>query len=1281
MVDISQIPTQSILACLPEPGPDIVLGDYAILVHRLSINVPAGQGLALTLQPSPTIPQLSLTDAKIVGPNADSCTSPLLYSTPDEYDHPGSPLYWRRLLDPANSTYTEDFSEAYTNFENEVVQALQQGWITLAPPQDITDLVLSIDDFDTSATDGHPSNALQVTFKPTNTVPLSGQNLSVNIGDGTILSGSLNFELKENDVIEVRDYYPLSSSPASTSSPQYKTAFLGFVVKTKDTEKYGGQTTKTIVVWGTYKWLNLCRMISNLSVVKQFVQGIELNAQNAPSVFSDNFQNKTVRQIFDQVFLVVMGLIRRASSPDVESLIQQETLAIQSNTNSPGGMSELANLFSGPLAKMEQQLDEATNDAECEQQINRMLYMFDSRAYLQTTSIDNPATSPNIPSLPIGSFSISFWSLLTMALTRLNLAAGTTTIVNNFARGVYVPPKDPTELLTLAQVEHGEHQVYNSMISNGFSLFQTQTVSPDTVLADACSKAFFEFFEERSGKIVARPHRFNQLVDRKFRYSTFQNADIESIDSSLISSNPITNSAYVFNPFADWYIPSSAIVDNDREADDATIITRSDMKWMLPHLTAPDFLIGHYTDASLLLRYGMRSRGPEETPLAQNVKAATAFAVLSQYLKLVGSRVRIVNIWNVQRYEVPKLYYLEKYNEVGYLTSVKTHWLNGKVSFHSLRFDYIRKVYQKFVESPDELLNAYMCYTDNPIFGYSPSAQSNTLQALADAAKSAWSRFGVQVGGKVSIPLFRYLPNLLDILYITEQSQDMGQTQSSSDAVISSLTSTVSLPHTQLQEAFSLDGKSLAIYIPNQVASSLNATKSQMQTAANSLSATGATLNPYEVGNEDADLLDGNHSFWGEYVAILKYFPPETGLISPSVPLSFSQLQPTIINTNNLISSQFGFGGGICFNPSEQAWINTLSGAGGEGQTVMIAQTPFAKVPFNSPSAKDCAMKSVLIQRLTEMDYDLKLNYFPLTASGLALAKQSGIASNGVGDETGRIASEIYLSFSGFNGGSPTPTALTNTALLLSLTDLTFESQYLRLSMKSAVKGLQSFTLNSNSQILTLPVLNTNLVATIGQYFLSSGTYTIQIGSNVTITPQGTAKITTVDGAPIAPSLIIPIVNGAAPILARSQDQTKVGIVLLSPDFEFNLENLINGPNGDTNATGLLNGYLTQQDVQNTPRSTTSTSPSDVSHQKGMAIDLVPDAFLSSSGIPTIQFTPAFYALWWSKLQYYFPSNPVQIPAGAQLSINNQSVTVYHVEVSAMDISAAQNKIVPIATS
>jgi hypothetical protein len=751
-----------------------------------------------------------------------------------DYDAPRSDIYWRDILyeETKNSDtgqeiqgdYLSRLASHFYQFASDLYQAVFSGQLGLRsasafndPYIDLSPYVRSVSGYQVDAGDLSNSMKLVVGRPDQQGDPNS---LSANLLYDKVFNINDGILPRENDVIMVLGRYP-DGPDAGQFFPEY----LGMVEKVNLSAAYGQLDNYELTVSGISRISKSSDIVTQRSVsTAVFLPNVEIGSSEDVSVFADKFQDQNIQGIFQIVLSSVYSWITGSSGSGV----------LASSSGLPG---------------------------------YALGFNIDWAPFIPKIVANPSAVGPGdsqMPSINGGGFQHNFMTLLTLFLMSVTDAsnreyfpARANSSANSSANSLYygsvaaalqaagsaltVPTDDSTVPLSpynRAYLEHGNHQAYNSLIAQGYELFYPHLTKPADVLGDVRKNAFFDVFESRDGLLICRPGRYNK-IERSL--SEIQRANAETdingnpaaggfSPQTLFAFDPAT-STYEFNPAADFYIASEEILDlPDRVFDNEPLDSRADIKLMFKYdgSQGQSLFAGFYVDPDVLLRFGLKSKGPITNPNALNADAPWVFAPLALAMNNAPSRAVSVTVRDRRKFRVGKLYYIEPLDCVAFLSSDVINHANSALSTRTLQFIMVRRVIRRPISAmltptpvlhrQHEILNLAMCYLGDPPgdesvsveqfaseSGLSDPAQYKNMRQVMLAKGNALANYMLSLNppgaaGAVAGPtvanaksqaqrgpqtpgagsgarmvMFRYLPTILDVALEVEANPQISQ--------------------------------------------------------------------------------------------------------------------------------------------------------------------------------------------------------------------------------------------------------------------------------------------------------------------------------------------------------------------------------------------------------------------------------------------------------------------------------------------------------------------------
>jgi hypothetical protein len=284
----------------------------------------------------------------------------------------------------------------------------------------------------------------------------------------------------------------------------------------------------------------------------------------------------------------------------------------------------------------------------------------------------------------------------------------------------------------VAEIEHGEHKLYNEMIRRSFENFFTQMAMPIEIVNNLRETILYDIFETLDGKLIMRPPRYNYLkCDENF-----------NLDEKYV-------------------IQEDDIIHYSVHKDDTQLKTRVDCKWVLPYQDTMNMITGFYTDANLLVKYGLRVDAPRENPNVRSPKLGSIFSAI--YLGIANAMSRQQNLFvkNDRIYEIGNLYFIKPLQRVGYLISATLSHSYGSFTTWELNFAFVRNVYYKTIKTDDDVKEAILIYRPYDYYNieYKDANEKKTKQA------KIIKKFEQKIKDK-KLLVFKVVPTILDLIDI-----------------------------------------------------------------------------------------------------------------------------------------------------------------------------------------------------------------------------------------------------------------------------------------------------------------------------------------------------------------------------------------------------------------------------------------------------------------------------------------------------------------------------------
>lgn len=593
-------------------------------------------------------------------------------SDPVDYDNPGSPLYWRNVSKFEGGGYVEELTKQFKIFTKDFQEAISSGSVRLKntndkPYVDISDFVKASENYSVKL-EGLDNRLSLIIARPDSTDLVPGKKsapgeILVNFTDDVF--GTLNPQ--ENDIVVVKSAY----DPNGDFDPEY----IGMITKVSKNFNYGRVDSFSLEIFGLSKLFYSTQTVSSKSLnSKEFIPGIELNDPSKPTVFSNNFNEKDVREIFNFV------LANSLSCKEVDQNTAQFLYRMDPTVFiSFAGFGFQHNIFA-LLALYLMSVTESPQGAEgsIEQRLFQKKAPTSSDFLVSGFNSDakNAAAKVGVPSR----------------------TAAVPLLQDFFVRGV---------------LERGSQLAYNRMVKHGFEKFFSQMAKASDVLGEVRSNTYNDVFESRDGVMVCRPPRFNKVEETS---SEFSRISAEQVPEVLLSLSP--EKVWEFNPDAQFVIKAEETKSiGSIDKDEMALESRVDIKPIFPLVGDIDYPAALYVDPDILFRYGLRTHGPITNPNVSKKALARLFAPIALAMINAPTRTLEATVKDTRKFYVGKLYYLEAIDMVAYLASDTINHTNGALSTRNLSFTMLRQVVRRpiseILRSPAEVLNVGMMFTDD----------------------------------------------------------------------------------------------------------------------------------------------------------------------------------------------------------------------------------------------------------------------------------------------------------------------------------------------------------------------------------------------------------------------------------------------------------------------------------------------------------------------------------------------------------------------------------------
>jgi hypothetical protein len=666
--------------------------------------------------------------------------------------------------------------------------------------------------------------------------------------------------------------------------------------------------------------------------------------------------------------------------------------------------------------------------------------------------------------------------------------------------------------------------------------------------------------------------------------------------------------------------------------------TRVDVKFTWSLMGIQDFPSGHYTDPDLLIKYGLRTRGPINNPNAQSPLLGSLFSPIAMAFTNAMTRKITISVKDSRQFRVGKLYFIEALGIMGYLIQSDISYVGGTLSKNRLNFAMVRTVTDRpindILQSPNEVLNFGLSYLNDPIIPRDLNGASKAKENLITLATQVLNTLAEASGNSgATLPMFRYLPTIMDLIVEVEADPNKAKRQQISPSP------KVGDNQQQKQNEFT------DVYIVQNIGGT--------SCCASALTSSGI------VGDESGGLNNDLTLIQSAAQALPTDETALDGIVPPAGILAYTVLPQ---QTTPLVSPTFNIGR--------------------TSKPLTYIETPFLPALL-AESPNNFKMSQVLINKLAAMDLGLKYQF------------SGGNISNGLGALNYQGFPQLYVAAipqNDFNlfGSSMLPQDYLDSVHLNSTIASVLEDgpNALLMNPSAGVFANTYFQLpadsqSSNGNVYRFPYGHLIFKNPSGAYTLYrvQGLYNINyVGTGDTrayrITPYKGAQIITETSAHenISPYADAP--TSALYFISPYTDMTPQRMV------EVSLGNDIIGFRTKAKANVILN--LATENFKNIEGN---------GHTHGNAIDFCPDYVVGNSE-SKLQLLPAFHTKFQTVLSQYFSLLPgsngtiplrfiknavtiyPQVESDPTAMISSISATLYHCEVTDAENNKGQHALI-----
>lgn len=529
--------------------------------------------------------------------------------------------------------------------------------------------------------------------------------------------------VEENDVLELRVKYHNENSSkwelqesGFIDSDGYRRVFMGYVSSLVRTRKYNAQERVSLVANGLSKIFSIYDTLftTSLAQKKLIEEGIEMSDLQF-SIWANNCNGKDAETIFSNFMRAALfcNPIAEAteSGPALAAKVkaaQADLALIEQNKNS-------TNPEFNPITPDEKKTL-AQRKANDEAIIKNTQADIDKLRLNKLNLVFAPTNIKNAPSTaaaPPKDLDINYYVPVApqdpkaVSFQIINYIPVLMQLAKWYALDDAILPVTPRQELlatVTATTEQANYISYKAMMQTAFRMFYPELRKPAEIFGDVKNNSFLELFEDRPGVIRLRPPKYNIInMNPEISEYSLLNKDTPTVLVPLAYGNSIS-----YIPLnAEYTIPASVIEDISVQRDDMSIVTRSDHNFTVPFQGQPlDGYTGHFTDAGFLMKYGLRTTGPQQSPMALSPKIAEVLSALRMSAANAAARQVTLTVFNTREYQPGRLYYIpvsmptqeEQRNAgivskgiVGYVVDINTTLDYPQAPSHKLTLQYVRQ--------------------------------------------------------------------------------------------------------------------------------------------------------------------------------------------------------------------------------------------------------------------------------------------------------------------------------------------------------------------------------------------------------------------------------------------------------------------------------------------------------------------------------------------------------------------------------------------------------------
>ena len=583
-------------------------------------------------------------------------------------------------LDPEEYS-TEEYLRAlgidWTNLFEQGYKAYKAKWDVL-----IKEIKINLYDYFNSAKSANRKrlkiDKVDITDKVLTTDPIR-RDLNIQNTFGLEVEYN-NCEINENNIIAV---------DITHDDGSIERVFQGWITEINFSEKPGTVGRCAVTCHGLYKLLSINTFVSDPAILSQFEEGTEITSPDV-TPFTDVFTGKTINEIFDTFMHHTLNLTaeileydrdefkQSTRQTEEQKIILSRRINYYSNINKIAelGYKDIGQRIKNEIALLNDQIKK-THSTQTGKDKDKVAGLESEIRRLEEKKAD---IIRKYRKFNIYILLLYLWFYAFNDSPSIEKKLEKDEKLGPYDSSALVAKLDLGDWRGIQKDKDGKIKNWRAPVAfleatrSNWSNYYSGLTTPMDKLKDIYGLIHYEIFENNDGQIVLRPPTYNSIGDNAYGEINTKTLMTEQNEKHVISAKDI-------------------IGDVTFDKDDSQLLTRSDYFMKLPFFGKLAFRGGHFTDLNLLLKYGLRATPPKESPMAQNQTLAGLVSALALINSNAKTRTASLRVTAKEKFKIGKLYYIQPYNKVGYLSSVAFNFnLNTGIASKTLQFTHVRSV-------------------------------------------------------------------------------------------------------------------------------------------------------------------------------------------------------------------------------------------------------------------------------------------------------------------------------------------------------------------------------------------------------------------------------------------------------------------------------------------------------------------------------------------------------------------------------------------------------------